>query len=571
MGMTVPGLMGGAGASFTGRSPARAAIGREGRSGAAGEMESDVVIVGGGLGGCAAALSALQRGHRVIMTEPTDWIGGQLTQQAVPPDENPWIETIGGTRSYRRLREQIRQYYRRNYPLNDAALSREHLNPGNGWVSRLCHEPRVALAVLNDYFAPYVASERLRLLLHCRPMAAEVDGDEVRSVEVQFVGGEEHGRRIVLRAPFFVDATELGDLLPLCDAEYVTGAESVGETGEPHAADTRRPGNMQAFTACFAMDYLHGEDHTIDRPDAYDYWEKFVPKLDPEWPGRLFSLTDAHPHTLKPRVVGFDPEKRSGFFAYRRIVDASLFAPGFFPGDATLVNWPMNDYLEGNLCEVPEVEAERHIRRAKELSLCLLFWLQTAVPRPDGGQGWPGLRLRPDLVGTRDGLAKHVYVREGRRIRAETTVLEQHVGTAARMELTGDSMEEVRAVRFPDSVGIGAYRIDLHPSSGGDNYIDISSLPFQIPLGSLIPIRLLNMIPAAKNIGTTHITNGCYRLHPVEWNIGEAAGHLVATCIEKDLYPREVRDRADRLREFRSVLENAGVRTEWPDEVVRPL
>ena len=58
------------------------------------ESSADVVIVGGGLGGCAAALAALRNGKTVAMTEPTDWIGGQLTQQAVPPDEHPWIEMV---------------------------------------------------------------------------------------------------------------------------------------------------------------------------------------------------------------------------------------------------------------------------------------------------------------------------------------------------------------------------------------------------------------------------------------------------------------------------------------------
>ena len=88
------------------------------------------------------------------------------------------------------------------------------------------------------------------------------------------------------------------------------------------------------------------------------------------------------------------------------------------------------------------------------------------------------------------------------------------------------------AETFPDSVGVGSYRIDLHPSTGGDNYIDISSLPFQIPLGALIPRRVENLLPACKNLGTTHITNGCFRLHPVEWGIGEAAGALAAFCLE---------------------------------------
>src|SRR5215475_13288373 len=81
------------------------------------EQSTDVVIVGGGVGGCAAALAAARAGCRVILTEETDWIGGQLTQQAVPPDEHPWIESFGATRLYRRFRAGVRSYYRRHYPL----------------------------------------------------------------------------------------------------------------------------------------------------------------------------------------------------------------------------------------------------------------------------------------------------------------------------------------------------------------------------------------------------------------------------------------------------------------------
>ena len=44
------------------------------------------------------------------------------------------------------------------------------------------------------------------------------------------------------------------------------------------------------------------------------------------------------------------------------------------------------------------------------------------------GQGWPGIRLRPDIMGTEDGLAKYPYIRESRRIKAVFTVLEEHVG-----------------------------------------------------------------------------------------------------------------------------------------------
>jgi hypothetical protein len=98
------------------------------------------------------------------MTEETDWIGGQLTSQAVPPDEHGWIEHFGCTRSYRRFRDAVRDYYRKHYPLNDAARSQRYFNPGNGWVSPLCHEPRIALAVLESMLAPYISSGCLKLL-----------------------------------------------------------------------------------------------------------------------------------------------------------------------------------------------------------------------------------------------------------------------------------------------------------------------------------------------------------------------------------------------------------------------
>src|SRR5439155_25247661 len=209
-------------------------------------------------------------------------------------------------------------------------------------------------------------------------------------------------------------------------------------------------------------------------------------------------------------------------------------------------------------------EAERHRARAKQLSLSLLYWMQTEAPRPGGKTGWRGLRLREDIVGSRDGLAKYPYMRESRRIRAEFTVKEQHVGTDARSKLTGRKRQDLTAEQFPDSVGLGSYRIDLHPSTGGNNYIDISSLPFQVPLGALLPRRVENLLAACKNLGTTHITSGCYRLHPVEWNIGEAAGALAAFCVRRKEPPRQVRRNAKLLAEFQKGLRADGFELEWP-------
>jgi len=522
------------------------------------ELAADLVILGGGVGGCAAALAAARNGLQVIVTEETDWIGGQLTQQAVPPDENKWIETFGGTRSYQALREGIREFYRRHYPLTETARANKTLNPGNCWVSRIGCEPRVALAVLYEMLAPFLGNGRVRLLLRHKAVGTVVDHDRVEAVRVLNL---ESGHDLILRAPMFADATEQGDLLPLTKTEYVIGAEARKDTGEPSAKTEAQPGNLQGFTCCFAMDYLAGEEHTIGRPRDYSFWRDFMVKAPGQEEYRLLSFEEE-----SARKNGFDPRARKGFWTYRRIADRDLFQPGFYRGDITIVNWPQNDYAFGLFCDADEVAAAKQLDRARQLSLSLLYWLQTEAPRPDGGAGWPGLRLRPDIVGTEDGLAKYPYIREGRRIQGEFTVLEQHVRTELRMQETGLPRGEVAAQKFADSVGIGSYWMDLHVTTAGDRSHFGSTLPFQIPLGALMPKRIENLLPAGKNIGVTHLTNGCYRLHPVEWNIGEAAGALAAFCRAQKKSPRQVRNTSGLLRDFQQQLQRDGVRLDWPKE-----
>src|SRR5688572_23374337 len=128
------------------------------------EQRCDVLVVGGGLGGVAAALAAARLGTTVIITEETSWIGGQATTQGVPPDEHPWIEKFGSTRSYRDFRTGIRDFYRRHYPLTPEARADPFLNPGAAWVTALAFEPRVGLAVLGEMLAPHLTAGRIQIL-----------------------------------------------------------------------------------------------------------------------------------------------------------------------------------------------------------------------------------------------------------------------------------------------------------------------------------------------------------------------------------------------------------------------
>ena len=529
------------------------------------ERQTDILIVGGGTGAIGAALSALRLGKSVIMSEETDWIGGQLTAQAVPPDENPWIEDGGASSTYMRWAEGIRDYYRRHYPLSEKARQIRFFNPGQGNVSRLCHEPRVALAVIEAMLAPYRSSRQLDILLYHAPVAAETEGDRVLAVTLE---DTRSGDQVVVCAPYILDATELGDLLELADVEHVIGAESRAQTGEMHAlAGEPQPLDQQAVSWCFALDYLPGENHVIDKPIDYDFWVNYRADF---WPGNQLGWRDLDPITLETCHRGIFhndrlPASGSGaqprdFWHYRRILYKDHFREGAFRSDISLVNWPHIDYWLKPLLGVSDAEKARALQGARQLSYSFLYWMQTEAPRHDGaGYGYPGLRLRPDVVGTADGLAKAVYARESRRIKAEFTVLEQHVGVQQRAGMT-------TAESFADSVGIGSYRIDLHPSTALRAYVDISSYPFQIPLGALLPERVENLLPACKNLGVTHITNGCYRLHPVEWNIGEAAGALAAYCLDKRLAPRHARNTEAHLRDFQDLLSTQlGVRLAWPE------
>jgi FAD dependent oxidoreductase len=115
--------------------------------------------------------------------------------------------------------------------------------------------------------APHRSSGRLRVLLRHTPVAADIDGDRVSAVMLRDL---ENGGEVTVAADWVIDATETGDLLPLCGVEHITGAEAASETGEPHGAPVAQPGNVQPVTVCFALDHTEGADFTIDRPAEYD-------------------------------------------------------------------------------------------------------------------------------------------------------------------------------------------------------------------------------------------------------------------------------------------------------------
>jgi hypothetical protein len=529
--------------------PARAVVTTKDLKASGPARRCDVLIVGGGTGGIAAAIAARRAGLDVCLTEETDWLGGQFSAQGVSAlDEHDHIEQFGGTALYYEFRNRIRRHYR-DPDLTSAAGHSDPFNPGNCWVTRLAFEPRVAAGMVRAMAE--AGPGRFSLFLRAKAFAVVKDGNRISEVSVLNLETRE---TTTFEPRLVIDATELGDLLPLAGIDHVIGAESAEKTGEPGGhPDGHRDHCVQSYTYTFGLERGQpGDNNNIPKPAHYERNKLRQPySLTIEvHGGEIYGEVSGH---LRYSVFDTMPDTKGSLWTYRRLIDSALIPA--FPRDISMINWPGNDYRDGNLLTATPVEMATALQQAKLTSLGFLHWLQTEAPAQADRTGASELRLRPDVMDTADGLSKFPYIREARRIRAVRTIREQDVSAKFQPGL--------RAAHFPDSVGIGWYPIDIHRSTHDEVGTSARTKPFQIPLGALLPRGGGNLIAAAKNIGTTHITNGCYRLHPVEWNIGEAAGYLCAFALKHDQSPREIHANPQILRAFQDQLLGAGVPLAW--------
>lgn len=506
----------------------------------------DIAVIGGSLGGTLAALSACKQGKRVLLTEQSIWIGGQLTSQAVPPDEHKWIERTGATATYMQYRNQVRQHYRQLPNIAPHIKDKQCFCPGGSWVSRLAHHPKVALGIFNSYLQPYIDNKQLTIMYTTIAVHSVVVDDTIVSVTVKNTNS---GQLTVVEAEYFLDATDCGDLLPIVNAEYRTGAESRDQFGEPLAPIVADSQDMQPITWVVAVELVDNDDYAMEKPEQYDYFASIISrggKALLSW----FSPSSDHEQGSRFSFYNGDlADKPLGLFTYRRIVAQSNYIDKV--NEVSLINWPQNDYSLGNIYDCDD--AEHHKYMARQLSLSTVYWLQNYAQRADGGVGYP-VKLCQDVFDTVDGLALMPYIRESRRIVGLSTIRQQDVSAHTNSDFA----------KFDDSVGVGHYCIDLHSTTKTATSLYDKTVPFEIPLSAMIPIRLNNLLPSCKNISCTHLTNGCYRLHPIEWNIGEVAGYLAAYCIDNNITPQQVLH--SHLRQFQQLLEAKGIQLHWNKE-----
>jgi len=506
----------------------------------------DVLIVGGGLGGVSAALGAASLGASVLLVEKGNWLGGQLTSQGVcTPDEvgidgQQVVETCGSTASYRAFRHQIREWYRAKTTLSGEGQAVNPLNIGKCWVnSGFAAEPSVAMGVLQSM----LTEANVVPMLGATVSGPPVSGRLIKDVTV--TGSE--GTSLTVRAGFILDATETGDLLPLFNLPWHIGAEAQSDTTEPDASAEAHPEWIQAITYPIALIRKPvGENHTIAKPDCYE------------------EIKRAQQFQLKDGCIEYMFKEPNAFWSYRRVIYEPYFDDNRYACDLATINVGSNDYTGGMYPDDNNPSNNIAVlAAARRASQAFVYWLQTETPHDDDPKkhGYPELMPATAFFNTADGISPDPYIREARRVDPLVRVIQQDIGANYNAGL--------RARNFKDACGIGNYSMDIHACANGGPGLweNNKTRPYQIPAGALVPKECDNLIAAGKCLGVTHITNGAYRLHPQEWNTGEAAGVLAAFCAQAGCTPAQAVTTDPLLPRYQNALLSRGVPLFWWSDV----
>ncbi len=474
-------------------------------------LQTDVLIVGGGTGGTAAAIQAARRGAQTILVSEFPWLGGMLTSAGVScPDGNEllaWQTGIWG--------DYLRELQRR-----------EPTGLDHGWVSFFNHDPRLGAEIFAEWVA---ALPNLRWIVGQLPQAVLRQGTGPRDGAAERITGVTFAD-YQITAHITVDATELGDLLALGDIPHRWGWELAAEFQEPSA------------------------------PAVIQDWMQRYPVQAPTWVGVMQDFGDGAIAPEIPAPPDYDPTLFQG--AWDRYGGEKFLDYGRLPGDRFMINWPIhgNDYGE-DLPRLLGSAADRQDfhQAALQHTQAFAHFIQVQLGRRYGLAPFMFPELEnPAPSPDPTAFALHPYYRESRRLQGLRTLREQDIlpmpqgqgghGQVAALPfyVWAQGCETVESVC--EAIAIGNYANDHHYPSG-DIPLQPKSLrwggrwtgtPFTIPYRSLIPMTINGFLTCEKNISVSHMANGATRLQPLVLGIGQAAGMAAALCVEQGCEPRDL-------------------------------
>lgn len=430
----------------------------------------DVLVIGGSTSGTAAAVSAARLGAKVIVVESSPMLGGMLTAQGVSAtDGNHSLK--GG------LWSEFRDSLAGRYGSEDALRT--------GWVSEIQFEPHVGDEIFRNMLAK---AGNASAIYGYHVTSAAMEGCTVKGAEFTNISG----KRLRIKAKVTIDATDLGDFLPLSGTPYRIGTDAKAETGEAAAQD-KADGTIQDLTVVGILkDFGPEADKTIPRPEGYDPSE-----------------FEGCRHT---EYIGDMPA-------------STMLDYGRLPNGKYMLNWPGhfgNDiYLE--CADQPFAQREESLKAARAKTLRFIYFIQTEL-------GFRNLGIADDEFSTEDGLAYQAYFREGRRMEGALTMT------------LDDISDRYRNLRYRTGISVGDYPVDHHhkqnPEAPAFIFPEVPS--FCVSAGVMLPAVTEGLIVSDKAISVTNLANGSTRLQPVVLGTGQAAGTLAALAVAAGKEPRDI-------------------------------
>ncbi len=440
-------------------------------------ITTDVLVIGGGVGGTAAAIQSARMAVKTILVEPTTMLGGMLTAAGVSC-------TDGNDQLPSGMWEEFRQALYQHY-------GRKKLN--SGWVSNTNFEPHVG----DSIFKAWTKNEK-NLKVHFAFEFETVlkEGNKVTGATFR---NSDNTELLKVKARVVIDGTELGDVFAAAGAAYDVGMDDPLVSNEKEA---RQKNNIiQDLTwAAILKDYGPGADKTIAKPANYDPKKYYCCNSD--------ALCNDKPwNGDKLKMLNYGKLPRSPGATY----------------DKYMLNWPAH----GNDTYLNVVEKSYELRaasyeQAKQHSLGFIYFMQTEL-------GMKNIGLADDELN--GGLALIPYNREGRRVKGVVRMNINHIKNPYDYNLyrtgisVGDYPVDHHHAQYPGKV----------PE------IEFPHIPsYNIPMGALIPESFEGLIVCEKGISVTNIVNGTTRLQPVVMLTGQAAGVIAAKSVQLKKKVREI-------------------------------
>lgn len=456
------------------------------------QLTTEVLVVGGGTGGTAAAIQAARLGAEVMLVSEWPWLGGMLTAAGVTaPDGNELAAFQTGLWG-----AFLRELERRQ--------------PGglhHGWVSFFTYEAAIGAQIFADWVT---ALPNLTWRWGHRPQAVIRSGARITGVAFD---------QFAVTAQITLDGTELGDLLALGDISYRWGWETQDRWQEPSAPQSLEDPTEPLFPAI-----------------------KTYPVQSPTWVVVMQDYGEGE--TAPPILATGSRESFTG--AWEGYGSEQFLNYGRLPGHRFMINWPHhgNDYGVGlhRLLESADARYD-YWQEAKDHSQQFAHVIQTEL----GSRYGLAEGTFPELDTTPGGgaFALYPYYRESRRLVGLTTVSERDIlpilgGQVAPLPVNEDGVVDAIAVgNYPNDHHYPGFDMPLAPKAirWGGRW---TGTPFTIPYRALVPETIDGLLVCDKNISVTHVANGATRLQPVVLNIGQAAGAAAALCVQQGCQPREL-------------------------------